>query len=295
MSRLRTRRASGNQGAMKLICLTPVRSDAWSLAATSRAVLKWADAQIVCENAEWADPATRAALPDDDRVRYVADDAIGWNEVDIRLRMLQMAREMGGTHFALVDADELLTGNLIPRIRDMAEALSPGQCLRLPWHHLWRGLDQYRTDASPFGKRAMTWALFRDDPRLTYRAQEDGYQIHARAPLYLDNIEWQDRSRGLMHMQHVVWRRVVAKQVMYRMVEHLRWNRGAGQINQRYGPATDEAGLTLSPVPAEWWAGNEDVRELVDTAAVPWQEAEISRLLAEHGRERFAGLDLQGY
>lgn len=280
---------------MRLICLTPVRSDAWSLGASSRAVLKWCDAQIVCENAEWADPATRAALPDDSRVHYFQSDAHGWNEVDIRQRMLEVGREMGGTHFALVDADEILTGNLLATIRDVADALAPAECLRLPWHHLWRGLDQYRTDASPFGRRAMTWALFRDAPHLTYRVGANGYQIHARAPQGLGTIEVQDRTSGLMHMQHLVWRRALSKQVMYRMVEHLRWNRGAATINQQYGPATDETGLELLAVPAEWWAGNEDVRQYIDVNAELWQEAEIQRMLAEHGRERFAGLDLKGY
>jgi hypothetical protein len=32
----------------------------------------------------------------------------------------------------------------------------------------------------------------------------------------------------------------------------------------------------------------------LDVDAEPWQEAEVRRLVAEHGRETFAGLDLFG-
>lgn len=280
---------------MKLIALTPVRQDAWSLGASARAVLQWCDALIVCENAKWADPAVAAALPDDPRITRLVSDAPAWDEADIRLAMLETGRRMGGTHFALADADEILTGNLIGAVRDMAHALAPGDGLRLPWLHLWRGLDQYRDDESPFGRQAHTSVLFRDHPSLTYRHADDGYQIHMRAPAGVAFTELRARDAGLMHMQHVSWRRVVAKQVMQRLVEHLRWggSRSVKEINIRYRPTTDETGLKLRDVLGEWWP--DGVRQFIDLNAEPWQEAEVKRLLAEHGRERFAGLDLMGF
>lgn len=279
---------------MRLIALCPVRGDAWSLAASARAALRWCDDLIVSENARWADPATTAAVPCDPRVTRITHDAAAWDEADIRLNMLEVGRRMGGTHFALVDADELLTANLVPRVRDMADALAPGAGLRLPWLHLWRSLDRHRVDPSPFGRYAATSVLFRDHPRLTYRHCADGYQIHMRAPAGVEFTEIADRDAGLMHMQHVVWRRVVAKQAMYRMVEHLRWGgtRPAAETNQRYRPATDEAGLKLDDVPPAWWQGQEGIRELIDLTAEPWQENEVRRLLAEYGPGQFAGLDL---
>lgn len=280
---------------MKLIALCPVRADAWSFAASARAVLKWCDGLIVCQNAGWADKATTDAIPTDPRVTHMLSDAPAWDEADIRRAMLEKGRELGGTHFALVDADELLTGNLIGTIRDTAAALNPGDCLRLPWLHLWRGLDQYRDDESPFGRQAYTSVVFRDAPHLTYRPRDDGYQFHMRAPAGARIVQRQDRSGGLMHMQHVVWRRVCAKQAMMRVTERLRWKTlKPCQINARYGPTTDEAGITLRDVPGEWWTGNEDVRALIDLDAEPWQEQEVARLIGEHGRERFEGLDLLG-
>lgn len=280
---------------MRLIALCPVRQDAWSIGASSRAVLKWCDGLIVCQNATYFDQATADAIPEDPRVTRLVSDAPSWDEADIRLAMLEAGRAQGGTHFALVDADEILSGNLVPRIRNMAEALEPGAGLRLPWLHLWRGLDQYRDDESPFGRQAHTSVIFRDHPSLAYRPADDGYQFHMRAPAGVRFTELKSRDAGLMHMQHVVWRRVAAKQAFYRMVEHLRWGgtRTVKETNRRYKPATDETGMTLKDVPAEWWP--EGTREFIDLNAEPWQEAALKRLFILHGRDRFAGLDLGGF
>lgn len=280
---------------MRLICLMPVRQDAWSLAASSRAALQWVDDLIVCENFVWADPATDEALPDDPRITHIYHDAPAWDEADIRLHMLDVGRRLGGTHFALCDADEIATANL--PMRDMAADLKPGDGLRLPWLHLWRSLDKYRDDASPFGRLAQTSVLFCDHPSLTYKPRDDGYQIHQRAPGGVMFAPAVTKGAGLMHMQHASWRRVVAKQVLQRLVEHLRYGatRSVKEINLRYRPTTDETGLVLRDVPAEWWKGLEGLRELIDVSAVPWQVDEVYRLLDTHGRQRFAGLDLMGF
>jgi hypothetical protein len=92
-----------------------------------------------------------------------------------------------------------------------------------------------------------------------------------------------------MHLQHVSRRRVVAKQALYRMTEMLRWGKSAGEVNARYGPATDETGMRLARVPLGWW---DDEKNAVQADAEPWQEREVARLIAVHGRERFAGVDL---
>jgi hypothetical protein len=43
-----------------------------------------------------------------------------------------------------------------------------------------------------------------------------------------------------------------------------------------------------------WWKGYEHLMRHFHPSSEPWQEAEVLRLLAEHGVEKFAGLDLFG-
>jgi hypothetical protein len=119
------------------------------------------------------------------------------------------------------------------------------------------------------------------------------------------------RDSGLMHLQFVSQRRLRAKQALYKLTEVIRWpGREPNQIravDERYNlavygqyraPAPHEAGLleaSLTSAPMNtWWKGYEHLMRHFHPSGEPWQEAEVLRLLAEHGREKFAGLDLFG-
>jgi hypothetical protein len=110
------------------------------------------------------------------------------------------------------------------------------------------------------------------------------YDIHTRVPPLSARELWRDRSKGLMHLQHVSRRRLMAKQTLYKMNEVLRFGTAPDAIERKYNPTLDETGMKLAPVPAEW--GVPDVQP----DAEPWQEAEVRRLLGVHGWGRFAGL-----
>ncbi len=260
---------------MKLIALMPVRNEAWCVRFTIRAMFRWCDSAIVLDHASTDEtPEVLAELGKEfgDRLTVLREECPDWNEAFFRQRLLDAGRAAGGTHGAIVDCDEVLTGNLLPDIRSMAETLKPGHCIHLPWFCLWRSLDQYRCDDSPFG-RAFAPVIFRDAPGLSHRPGPDGYQLHTREPRGCNAIRVdirKDRNgQGLMHLQHVNWRRVMAKQTWYREVDQVRWGRSAVDVARRYGPTTDEAGLELRDVPEEWWIAYGDRNIDVDAA---WQE-----------------------
>ena len=102
-----------------------------------------------------------------------------------------------------------------------------------------------------------------------------------------------ERERGgLMHLQHVSWRRLVAKHVLYQLTEALRWpHRSHDEIRKLYSAALDETGIRVLPVPGEWWAHGLD-RSLIRPDDEPWHAAEVERLLATYGRETFEDLNL---
>ena len=113
-----------------------------------------------------------------------------------------------------------------------------------------------------------------------------------------------------MHLQFLSERRLRAKQALYQMTEVLKTpdnmlgqRATREQVKAAYGRAVYESdpmhpGVTTEKVPREWWdayycgVGKQLAR--LFSADEPWQEAEVKRLLAEHGREKFAGLDLFG-
>jgi hypothetical protein len=231
-------------------------------------------------------------------VRYV-NDAEKWDEMPMRQLSLDIGREAGGTHFAVIDCDEMVTHNLLPEIRRHFEFLRPGQLLEYPMIPVWGDKGNYRDDDSVWCKAWLTLG-FCDRPGITWRPGTDGYQYHNRPPFGSD-LQEEQRSRpirrgdgGVMHMQFMNRRRIIAKHVLYRMVDHLRWpDRDTVQgLNWKFDQALDERGMKLSPIKYEWWFDYPS--HLIYLYGTPWQEQEVKRLLSVHGKERFRGLDLKG-
>jgi glycosyltransferase involved in cell wall biosynthesis len=281
---------------MKLIALMPTRNSAWTLPASARSALRWCDGIVIHDHASTDEtPAVIDALAAEypGRVHRIREENPFWREASHRQRLLEAGRGAGGDCFALVDDDEFLTANLLPDIRATVESLSPAEVLQIPWIICWRGLDQYRNDDSVWSRSYVSMA-FRDAPQLCWQAREHDYQHHHRHPFNSTHqIPWTDLNRGgLLHIQHASWRRLLSKQALYEAREILHYpNFTAEQIRARYGPTVNEDGAKFSPVPAAWWT---DDKSLIALDAEPWQEAEVRRLVAEHGRERFSQIDLFG-
>lgn len=218
-----------------------------------------------------------------------------WNEMDMRQENFRIGRLMGGSHFAIIDADEILTENLLPVIRPWLRHLSAGQILDLPMIPAW-GPGVYRDDDSVWTRARLTTG-FRDKKELSWGAAADGYHHHARPPKgAMPDRMWpiEKGQGGVIHLQFANTRRLLAKHVLYRMVDHLRWpgRESVEKLNWKYDQALSEPGK-LAPIPTEWMDSAQAAS--ISLNGIPWQEEEIKRLLAEHGHKAFEGLDLKGY
>ncbi len=235
-----------------------------------------------------------------DRVRGF--ECVGeWNEMAHRQAMLGMARVHGATHLALVDCDEILSANLLPVIRGHIEALPNQTMLSYPGYNLRGGLTKYHSDGI-WGNRWFSTA-FKDDPRAGWH----GDKFHHREP---EGVQWQPRrvvnhrDGGILHLWGANERRLKAKHALYKLTERLRFpGKPVAKIDQEFSWAIHgEPGHRMygtpatwqyADVPASWWAPYSDlICDHLDLCAEPWQIAECERLVAEHGRDKFAGLDL---
>lgn len=269
---------------MRIVATIPARNEAWCLEPCIRSALKWCDDVIVLDHASTDDtPEILDRLP---VYRLHEPDPI-WREAAYRQRLLNTARSIGATHVVTIDADEFLTDNAVPLIRWKLAQLKAGEVLRVPWLMLWGSLDRYRAGDASVWSTATAPLGFRVCEREYTTAS---YDIHHRVPAGLTAYEaWRYRCAGLMHLQHVSKRRLRAKQALYKINERLRWGTPVEEIEARYGRTTDETGMKLEPAPVAWGTPQ------VNADAEPWQEGEVNRLLALHGREPFKGLDLLGY
>jgi len=286
---------------VNLWAMMPVRNEDWVLGLSAHAVLQWADSLVVLNHAstDGTDQILNQ-LQDEyrDRLSVLTETDPQWNEMAHRQRMLEWARGKGATHLAIVDADEVLTGNLLPTIRGMVEAAPKGTILQLPWLCLRGSIHRYHTDGT-WGQANVSTA-FQDEPRCHWTAR-DGYDFHHRHPCGRPVVNFRPvlhRDAGLMHLQFVSDRRLRAKQLSYCLIEKLRWpNREpVDVVRRRYSVAVYGAENPtkqpheLSRVPAEWWAPYSNLMHYLKPDSEPWQLEECRRILAENpGIEK--GLD----
>lgn len=310
---------------MKLSCVMPVRNEGWCLGLSARAVLMWCDELIVLEHA--STDSTYSIICDlvreyGSRVKVLFESDPVWEEMRHRQKLLDAARQFGATHIVMVDADEVLTSNLLQQVRGYVDWLSRIKVgiLQLPWIQLRDSIHNMH-NSGVWADQQVSMA-FEDAPDLHWVAR-DGYDFHHRHPMGRELIPYRPLQRsqgGLMHLQMVSERRLKAKQALYQMQEVVRWpgRNSADEIRKMYslavyGSANDaahtpvwvprnarragEAPADVQPfaaVPDAWWAGYAHLMQYLDVSAEPWQEARCKEMMAEHGPQIFQGLDLFG-
>lgn len=264
---------------MKLVSLTIARNSDWCIKATITNALRYVDAAVVVLHAS-TDTTLDILRKFDERVTIAKLDDPVWNEMEHRQASLDIGRDIGGTHFVILDDDEILTMPVVDRMREYADCLPQDACLHLPLLCCWRSLDKYRVDpGSPFS-RSYKSTMFADGPLVQWSAK-GGYQHHHTSPFGTTMFNWLKHDMGgYLHLQHADWNRLVAKQTWYMCMELCRW----GKINANYRGTMDETGLRTAPVPAAWWGPE---KKWVKPAQPPWHVPEIQRMVAERGPEFF--------
>lgn len=304
---------------MKLIGLMPVRNEAWVLGLSARVALKWCDELVILLHA-CTDTSHEIAWEiygrHEGRVHICDWNTPPWDEMLHRQFLLEQARMNRATHIAIIDADEILTGNLWHSgsedvnnpaccIRSAIATMPPGNVLQLPGYNLRGGTNRYHANGV-WGNRWFSTA-FADDPRFGW----SGDRFHQREPMGPGPASqlkpWRpigQKDGGVMHLWGASERRLLAKHALYKLTERLRWPDKPVSLIERlynlaiYGhrgvPGHEVKDWTYADTPACWWAPYRDLMQYLDVDAVPWQEAEVQRLVAEHGAARFTGLDLFG-
>ena len=294
---------------MNLVGLMPCRNESWVLGLSARVALQWCDSIVILDHASTDN--TRAVLQAlcnefPDRVGLLSVSDPMWMEMEHREMMLRWARangrESGATHIAIIDADEILTANLVSGIREHVSKLPHEAMMMLPGYNLRGSMSRYHLNGL-WGHRWFSTA-FKDINTAGWR----GNTFHRREPA---GVKWNCWNRpikqgqgGVLHLWGASERRLTAKHALYQVTERLRWpEKSVEAIRFEYcqwrdgRPAMGDTPetWTYADVPANWIAPYADLMaEHLHLDSEPWQTAEVRRLVAEHGRERFEGLDLFG-
>lgn len=283
----------------------PARNEEWVLGLSARVALTWCDSLVILNHASTdrtADIIGELQAEYPTRVFAISVPVAQWDEMEHRQFLLERARALGGdlgaTHIALIDADEILTGNILPNVREMVEQTPPCSMLQLPLYNLRGTIHRYHADGI-WGNRIVSLA-FRDHSA----ARWAGNTFHHREP---HGIAWnpfrplKQGQGGVMHLWGVSERRLIARHRLYKITERLRWpDKDVKVIDNLYSLAIygnlphDPANKwTYKPVPYPWLESYADLIEKhLHVDMEPWQESSARRFLEEYGFNTFEGLDL---
>ncbi len=283
---------------MKLAGTMLCRNEDWIVGLSARAALLWLDYLIILDHAstdKTHDILVQIQQENPTKVQLLYEPDPVWHEMEYRQRMLHEARMWGATHIAVVDADEVLSGNLIDKIRGPISLMGPTHDFAPPWVGLRGSILKYHTDGI-WGNNWVSTAFL--DNKQYHWASRNGYDFHHRRPMGITMQSfrpWKQGDGGLMHLQFVSDRRLRAKQACYKMQEVLRWpgRMTAFALNEMYNRAVYDTGKMAS-VPDDWWSPYAQWMDHLHVNAMPWQETQCKLWWREHGREKFQGLDLFG-
>jgi hypothetical protein len=297
-------RSTPGEVSPKVVALTATRNEDWVLGLSLRVSLSYCDAVVITDHGSTDRTAqiireAQAEFPDRQiSIRRVDDKE--WMEMDIRQEMLDRGRQLGGTHFVIVDADEVPTGNLFPDLRKLALKSTAGCFVSLPMIATYHSPNVYRWDG-PWGEtNRIPWA-FGDSAALRWKVS-DAYQLHRRTPYKaVDHgliFAGKDLG-GVFHLQFVSKARLQSKAVWYKMIETLRYagRLSPAELNQMYDwTLREDSDTQICNVPESWWAPYREKGwwQYLTPDAASWQYQEVRKLVAEHGLERFSGLNLHG-
>lgn len=264
----------------KVICLAPIRNEAWILDAFLRAAALWADVIIVCD--QGSEDGSVSIARRHAKVTVVQNQAKSFSEPERQRILMEEARKIPGPRILIaVDADEFLTPALAHRDWfDRLWAAGPGAAARVPLFNVKPGLAK-----GWIGNRNYVAGWVDDgsvhDPAIIHSTRLPAPSVLVDTP----------SDGAAMHFQFVAPERMRSKHRWYQCWERLnRPGRNAVDVYREYHHMDALAPEEIIPVPEAWlrWYAGQGV----DLAAVRddglhWWDRQVLDWMEKRGAAHF--------
>lgn len=276
------------QNRPKIICLTPVRDEAWILERFLACASLWADHIIIAD--QHSTDGSREIAARFPKVILV-DNPPGdnFNEYQMRSVLFDRAREIPGPRILVVlDADEVLTANCqsSPEWQMILNA-EPGITFQLSCLNLWPGSQQYW--------HGMLFKRIYVDDDAPYATDNVIHTNHLPKSVNSSLVTLQEIH--FLHFKYTDWARMESRNRWYQCWELINCPTRHPIDLFRLHHLQDyvEQNNQLRTVKPEWFARYEEqgieMRSVQVASAYRWDN-EVTKLLKEHGSEYFSALDI---
>jgi hypothetical protein len=269
-----------------VICVTPIRNEAWILDRFLACASLWADHIIIAD--QCSDDGSREIAAGYPKVTVIDNPCPAYDEAARQRLLLAAARRIPGPRVIIaLDADEALTANWASSAEwERVLAAAPGTVIFFRWVNL-------QPDPQTCWVPPVDMPLgFVDDG-----SEHQGTALHStRIPLPAHHTPLVLSELKLLHYQHTDWARMKSKQRWYQCWETLNNPSFSPLEGHRLYHRMDAVPAEqVQPVAAEWLAGYE--RLGIDMTSVRrdpsyWWDREVVGMFRKYGTRKFRKLDI---
>ena len=268
-----------------IICLTPVRNEAWVLNRFLKAASLWADYIIVAD--QMSTDGSREIALSYSKVILVENDSLVFNELGRKKILVDEARKINGPKLLItLDADEMFS----PEIFTSGEweevlKLKPGTAINFQWSNfspdgktMWKGYH------FPWG--------YMDDGFVEYDKGIPSNAIHCtRVPIANNALQYEVKTFSVIHFQYTSWNRMLHKHYYYQCLEVINNPlKNAVDIYRQYHHMDIITNDQLVMIPIEWtnWYREKgiDIHEVIETD-VYWYDREVLSFFYKYSVKKF--------
>lgn len=273
--------------AATLICLTPVRNEAWILERFLQCASTWADYIVIAD--QQSTDNSREIARRFEKVVWVDNPYPAYDEGARQQLLIETARRLPASDRRILialDADEMFSANWMES-EEWQRLLTapPATVLYFQWVNIGPEVSCAWVDPSykPFG--------FVDDG-----SPHEGRPMHSpRVPVPAHASALHFKEIKVLHYQYVDWERMRSKQRWYQVWERLNDPKKRPVTLFRQYHHMEAAIRQAGPVQPEWLAGYEalgiDMRSVQRQNAYYWDD-EVLQWLVQYGPERFRKLNI---
>lgn len=264
-----------------VICISPVKNEAWILKHFIECAREWADVIILGDHNSTDDSVAFARQYDN--VRIVHHD-LDFDEGARRKLLTDEARKIAGRRLIVaIDADEMLSANW-NRSPEWPRMLSspPGTRFVFDWVELMPGLQRYTASA-------IVAAMIDDETEYV------SVPIHSRRVPVTSGEAVKLTDIKLLHYISIDPQRMLSKLRWYKCLETIEFSARAWDLCVSYHDTTVEAGQPTLPVQEEWIDGYQwldQYRTASCDTGHHWWDEEVLAYFDSYGTRRFRRLNI---